>query len=103
MGRSADDQVSGRRKDAARRRFDRWAAGYERDRRSRFNARVQRDALAALELHSGDLLLDIGCGTGAAVRQDRLFQDVLSTRNGFFGERTQIPNEPPREHDKRTR
>jgi ubiquinone/menaquinone biosynthesis C-methylase UbiE len=69
VGRSADDQVSGRRKDAARRRFDRWAAGYERDRRSRFNARVQRDALAALELHSGDLLLDVGCGTGAAVRE----------------------------------
>jgi len=61
--------VSGRRKDAARRRFDRWAAGYEHDRRSRFNARVQRDALAALELHSGDLLLDVGCGTGAAVRE----------------------------------
>ncbi len=69
MGRCADDQVSGRRKDAARRRFDRWAAGYERDRRSRFNARVQRDALAALELHRGDLLLDVGCGTGAAVRE----------------------------------
>ena len=69
MGTSADDQVGGRRKDAARRRFDRWAADYERDRRSRFNARVQRDALAALELHSGDLLLDVGCGTGAAVRE----------------------------------
>jgi len=61
--------ADGRTKDAARRRFDRWAPTYERDRRSRFNARLQRDALSALHLQRGDRLLDVGCGTGAAVRE----------------------------------
>lgn len=56
------------RKAAARRRFDRWAGSYERDRRSRFNAKPQREALAALGLEPSDRLLDVGCGSGAAVR-----------------------------------
>jgi SAM-dependent methyltransferase len=62
------ERPSGERKDAARRKFDRWADSYERDRRSRFNAKPQQAALAALELESGDRFLDVGCGSGAAVR-----------------------------------
>jgi ubiquinone/menaquinone biosynthesis C-methylase UbiE len=48
--------------------FDRWAGSYERDPFSRLIARCQRDAMEALELGAGDRLLDVGCGTGAAVR-----------------------------------
>jgi ubiquinone/menaquinone biosynthesis C-methylase UbiE len=67
-GVRGSDRVGGNRKDAARRKFDRWAGRYERDRRSRFNAGPQREALATLELHGGDRFLDVGCGSGAAVR-----------------------------------
>jgi ubiquinone/menaquinone biosynthesis C-methylase UbiE len=55
-------------KDDAQRTFDRWAGSYERDPFSRLIGRCQRDALEALELGEGDRLLDVGCGTGAAVR-----------------------------------
>jgi ubiquinone/menaquinone biosynthesis C-methylase UbiE len=55
-------------KTAVRERFDRWAGSYERDRRSRFNAKPQRQALAALALQPDDRFLDVGCGSGAAVR-----------------------------------
>jgi ubiquinone/menaquinone biosynthesis C-methylase UbiE len=56
-------------KRAVRRRFDRWGPRYERDRRSRFNVRPQREGLAALSLGPGDRFLDVGCGSGAAVRE----------------------------------
>jgi ubiquinone/menaquinone biosynthesis C-methylase UbiE len=55
-------------KAVARKRFDRWARRYERDRRSRANVGPQTAALGALALAADDRLLDVGCGTGAAIR-----------------------------------
>jgi ubiquinone/menaquinone biosynthesis C-methylase UbiE len=52
----------------ARRRFDRWSRRYERDRLSRWLATLPDPALEALELGASDRLLDVGCGTGRAVR-----------------------------------
>ena len=48
--------------------FDRWAPSYERDRRSRWLGRLQQRVLALLELRPDDVLCDVGCGSGAAVR-----------------------------------
>ena len=55
--------------EASRRHFDRWSRTYERDPASRWLKEVQGEALAMLELTSSDVLLDAGCGTGAAVRE----------------------------------
>jgi hypothetical protein len=44
--------------------FDRWAPSYERDRRSRWLGRLQRGVLALLELGPGDVLCDVGYGSG---------------------------------------
>src|SRR6266576_447857 len=57
-----------RSKAAARRWFDRRAKGYEGGATSRWRDPVQRTSLAALDLTTDDLLLDVGCGTGAASR-----------------------------------
>jgi ubiquinone/menaquinone biosynthesis C-methylase UbiE len=57
------------KKTSARRHFDRWASRYERDRTSRWLASLQEQALEALRLRADDRLLDIGCGTGAGVRE----------------------------------
>jgi len=56
-------------KAASRRWFDRRAKGYEQGLDSGWLARMQREALAALELGSEDRFLDVGCGPGATLRQ----------------------------------
>jgi ubiquinone/menaquinone biosynthesis C-methylase UbiE len=53
---------------AARTHFDRWSESYEHDSAARWLREVQTQALAALALDHDDVLLDVGCGTGAAVR-----------------------------------
>lgn len=53
---------------AARTHFDRWSKTYERDSAARWLREVQTAALAALALDPDDVLLDLACGTGAAVR-----------------------------------
>lgn len=57
-----------RSKAASRRWFDRRAGKYEGGATSRWRDPVQRASLAALDLTGDDLLLDVGCGTGAAFR-----------------------------------
>lgn len=52
----------------SRRTFDLWSASYERDPFSRVIAKLQFAALEALGPAEGDVLLDVGCGTGAATR-----------------------------------
>jgi ubiquinone/menaquinone biosynthesis C-methylase UbiE len=60
--------VEDARTTAARSHFDRWSETYERDSAARWLREAQTAALAALALNENDVLLDLGCGTGAAVR-----------------------------------
>ncbi len=53
---------------AARTHFDRWSETYEQDSAARWLREIQTQALAALALAESDVLLDVGCGTGAAIR-----------------------------------
>jgi len=60
--------VEDARTTAARTHFDQWSETYEHDSAARWLREVQTAALAALALNERDALLDLGCGTGAAVR-----------------------------------
>jgi ubiquinone/menaquinone biosynthesis C-methylase UbiE len=61
--------VEDSRTEAARAHFDRWSATYEQDRAARRLREIQTHALRLLGLGPADVLLDLGCGTGAAVRE----------------------------------
>jgi ubiquinone/menaquinone biosynthesis C-methylase UbiE len=61
--------VEDSRTTAARTHFDRWSATYESGPGAGRLQALQTAALAALGLHSDDVLLDLGCGTGAAIRE----------------------------------
>ncbi len=56
------------KKAASREHFDRWSDEYEHDRVSRWLRELQLAALGALAPGPDDQLLDVGCGSGAAVR-----------------------------------
>jgi ubiquinone/menaquinone biosynthesis C-methylase UbiE len=59
---------SAAKKASSREHFDRWSREYERDQVSRWLQQLQLEALSALDPRLGDRLLDVGCGSGAAVR-----------------------------------
>jgi len=61
--------VAGSTKQESRRHFDRWSSRYEDDPVSRFIAEAQDSAFEMLGLGGDDRFLDVGCGSGAAVRR----------------------------------
>jgi ubiquinone/menaquinone biosynthesis C-methylase UbiE len=58
-----------RKVEASRKHFDSWSRTYEHDRASRRLNEIQHEVIASLALRPDDRLLDVGCGTGAAVRE----------------------------------
>src|SRR5579863_6341472 len=66
--RSMSAQEFAEKKASSREHFDRWSREYERDQVSRWLQELQLEALAALGPGRDDRLLDVGCGSGAAVR-----------------------------------
>lgn len=69
MSRAVANPEASGKKERSRRHFDRWARRYESDPTSRWLATLQDRALETLGLGREDRFLDVGCGTGAAVRQ----------------------------------
>jgi len=61
--------VEDTRTTAARTHFNRWSSTYESGPGARRLQKLQTAALGALGLSVDDVLLDLACGTGAAVRQ----------------------------------
>jgi ubiquinone/menaquinone biosynthesis C-methylase UbiE len=63
---SADSSAA--KKASSREHFDRWSREYEHDQVSRWLRELQLEALEVLDPGPDDRLLDVGCGSGAAVR-----------------------------------
>jgi ubiquinone/menaquinone biosynthesis C-methylase UbiE len=61
--------IEDRRTSAARTQFDRCSSSYEQGRDATRFQEIQGRALSMLELGPEDTLLDLGCGTGVAVRE----------------------------------
>lgn len=66
---SASAAPESAKKRSSRRHFDQWSRTYEKDPVSRFIAEIQRAAFEGLALGPEDRFLDVGCGSGAAVRR----------------------------------
>src|SRR5687767_12136318 len=82
-------------------RFSRWASAYETGGLSVMLGTLQRQALAVLRPTEGDRLLDVGCGTGAAVRSIARTCDVavgVDTCPALIDRARQLATAEPRAH-----